>query len=49
MWESNPPRMVLAPDVGFEVREEHQLPSAPADALKIVNSQELSRCSIFSI
>ncbi len=35
MWESNPPRMVLAPDVGFEVREEHQLPSAPADVLKI--------------
>lgn len=49
MWESNPPRMVLAPDVGFEVREEHQLPSAPADASKIVDFRELSRCTFFSI
>ncbi len=29
VWESNPPRMVLAPDAGFEVREGHQSPSAP--------------------
>ena len=26
MWESNPPRTLLGPAIGFEVREEHQLP-----------------------
>ena len=30
VWESNPPRMVLAPNTGFEVREGHQSPCAPA-------------------
>ena len=30
VWESNPPRMVLAPSTGFEVREGHQSPCAPA-------------------
>jgi hypothetical protein len=49
VWESNPPRVVLAPDVGFEVREEHQLPSAPADKHKITNSGELSSFTRMSI
>ncbi len=30
VWESNPSGVVSAPDAGFEVREGHQSPSAPA-------------------
>lgn len=30
VWESNPPGVVQAPGAGFEVREGHQSPSAPA-------------------
>ncbi len=44
MWESNPPRVVLAPSTGFEVREGHQSPCAPAFRCNNCNSSHaLSR------